>query len=81
MCYAKVMNASIFQELQELSAAEKQLLGEALIMSANSDIAATPVTQAQYAELRARLAEHRANPQEAGVSFEQLKTTILRRHT
>lgn len=71
------MNVHIYQELQHLSAAEKRALGEALICSADSEASAPLVTEAQRSELHARLAHHRANPDEVGVTFEQLKAKIL----
>ena len=71
------MNARIYQELQHLSAAEKRALGEALIVSADSEASAPPVTEAQRAELRSRLAHHRAHPEEPGVGFSQLKANLL----
>ena len=71
------MNARIAQELQHLSAAEKHALGEALIGSADSEASASLITDAQRAQLRARLAQHRANPNEPGLSFSQLKAQLL----
>lgn len=71
------MNAHIYQELQHLSAPEKRALGMALIGSAESDSANTPVTAAQRLELNNRLAHHKANPHEAGVNFAQLKKELL----
>lgn len=69
------MNARITQELQHLTAAEKHALGEALIGSADTQ-ASSPISQAQSAELHKRLAYHRANPNEPGVSFVQLKAKL-----
>ena len=71
------MNARIAQELQHLSAAEKHALGEALIGSAYSEASASLITDAQRAQLRARLALHRANPNEPGLTFSQLKAQLL----
>jgi len=71
------MNARISQELQHLSAAEKHALGQALIGSADSEANSPLVTDAQSAELRARLAHHRTNPDEPGVTFSQLKAKLL----
>lgn len=71
------MNAHIYQELQDLSAAEKRELGMALIGSSESDSANAPITAAQRLELTTRLAHHRANPNEVGVSFAQLKKELL----
>lgn len=71
------MNARITQELQQLSAAEKHALGEALIGSADSEARSSLITDAQRTKLRARLAQHRANPSEPGVNFSQLKAQLL----
>lgn len=71
------MNAHIYQELQHLSVAEKRALGEALIVSADSEASAPLITELQRSELRSRLAHHRASPNEAGVTFAQLKAKIL----
>lgn len=71
------MNAHIYQELQHLSAAEKRELGMALIGSSESDATNAPITAAQRLELNSRLAHHRANPNEVGVSFTQLKKELL----
>ena len=70
------MNARLNQELEQLSAAEKRALGEALIGSAESEASAPLLSDAQRAELRARLAYHRAHPDEPGVTFEELKATL-----
>jgi len=71
------MNTHFFQELESLSIADKRSLGEALIMSADSEASTPLITDAQRAELRARLAHHRANPDEPGLSFAQLKAQWL----
>ena len=71
------MNAHPYQEIEHLSIAEKRLLGEALIVSADSEASTPFTTEAQRSELRARLAYHRANPAEPGVAFSQLKAQIL----
>ena len=71
------MNTHLFQELEGLSIADKRSLGEALIMSADSEASVPLTTDAQRTELRARLAHHRANPNEPGLSFAELKTQWL----
>ena len=71
-----VMNAPISQELQHLTAAEKHALGQALIGSADSEANSPLINDVQRAELRARLAHHRANPDEPGVTFSQLKAKL-----
>ena len=71
------MRPQIVEELINLSSAEKRELGEALIASAESESLAPIVTDAQRVELRARLAQHRANPNEPGITFQQLKAKLL----
>jgi putative addiction module component (TIGR02574 family) len=71
------MRAQIAEELTHLSPAEKRELGEALIASADAEAGAGPVTQAQRNELRARLAHHRAHPEETGVTMQELKARLL----
>lgn len=72
-----IMNAHLIEQLEHLSIAEKRLLGEALIDSAESEASAPLVTDSQRTELRSRLAYHRANPDETGVTFSQLKAKLL----
>lgn len=71
------MNTHLYEELEHLSIAEKRSLGEALIISAESEASAPLVTEAQRAELRSRLACHRANPDEQGMTFAELKAKLL----
>ncbi len=71
------MSTHLYQELENLSIAEKRALGEALIVSAESEASAPLITEAQRAELGARLANHRANPDEPGVTVAQLKAKLL----
>jgi len=72
------MRAQLADELIHLSPAEKRELGEALIASADADAAGPrQLTDAQRTELRARLAHHRTNPGELGVTMQELKTKLL----
>ena len=71
------MNTRLFQELEQLSIAEKRLLGEALLVSADSEASAPLITDAQRTELRARLVHHRENPDEQGITVAQLKANLL----
>lgn len=73
----RIMNTHLYEELEHLSIAEKRSLGEALIVSAESEASAPLITDAQRTELRSRLAYHRANPDESGVTFSQLKTKLM----
>lgn len=71
------MNSHLYEELEHLSIAEKRSLGEALIVSAESEASAPLISEAQRTELRSRLAYHRANPGEPGLAFSQLKANLL----
>ncbi|RZJ03815.1 MAG: hypothetical protein EOP39_21260 [Rubrivivax sp.] len=72
------MRAQLAEELIQLSPAEKRELGEALIASAEADAGGPwQLTEAQRAELRMRLAHHRANPDEPGVTLQELKSKLL----
>jgi len=77
MSSVRNMNTHLNKELEHLSIAEKRSLGEALIVSAESEASAPLITEAQRTELRSRLAYHRANPGEPGVTFLQLKKKLL----
>ncbi len=70
------MDTHLYEELEHLSIAEKRSLGEALIISAESDASAPLVTEAQRAELKSRLAYHRDHP-EPGITFAELKSKLL----
>ena len=71
------MNTHLYEELEHMSAAEKRSLGEALIVSAESEASAPLITEAQHTVLLSRLSYHRANPDEHGVTFSQLKAKLL----
>jgi putative addiction module component (TIGR02574 family) len=70
------MSTHLYQALENLSIADKRALGEALIDSAQSEAFAPLITNAQRAELRARLAHHRAHPDEPGMTLAQLKAKL-----
>jgi putative addiction module component (TIGR02574 family) len=71
------VNTHLHEESEHLSIAEKRSLGEALIVSAESEASAPLITEAQHTELLSRLSHHRANPDEPGVTFSQLKAKLL----
>ena len=75
--YHSPMRPLIADELIHLSPAEKRELGEALIASAEADTGMPPISDAQRTELRARLAHHRAHPDAAGVTLQELKARLL----
>ena len=70
------MNSHLYQELETLTSAEKRALGEALIVSADSEALAPLISQAQRTELAKRLAHHRAHPDEQSVTMNQLKAKL-----
>ena len=70
------MNTRLFHELEQLSIAEKRSLGEALLVSADSEASAPLITDAQRTELRARLVHHRESPDEQGITVTQLKANL-----
>ena len=61
--------------IEQLSVAERLVLVEELWDSIS---AATPVTEAQRAELDRRLADHEANPDDV-ISWEEVKSSISTR--
>lgn len=71
------MSTHLHQSLENLSIAEKRALGEALIDSAQGEASAPLITDAQRAELRSRLAHHRAHPDAPGMTITQLKASLL----
>jgi len=71
------MNTPISQALEKLSIAEKRALGEALIASSESEASAPLISDAQRAELRDRLAYHRAHPEEPGVTVAQIRAKLV----
>ena len=70
------MRPLIADELVHLSPAEKRELGEALIASAEANTGALPISDVQRAELRTRLAHHRAHPDAPGVTLQELKARL-----
>lgn len=71
------MRTQTANELVQLSPAEKRELGEAVIASAESEAGAMAIGDLQRAELRVRLAHHRAHPDAPGVTLKQLKARLL----
>ncbi len=74
------MKNQLIKESAELNVAEKRLLGEVLINSAENEAFSPPISEAQTLELRSRLAYHRLLPSEQGVSFQLLKANLLGAH-
>ena len=73
------MNARTSLELEQLTLAERQALGEALLASAESEASAPFISEAQRAELRARVAYHAAHPEEGGITLDALEAKLKAR--
>ena len=61
-------------ELQKLDADERLRLAYDLLDSVAQGEAALPITEAQRMELRRRLADYRANPDEPVVTFADIRS-------
>lgn len=67
------MNSNVYDEIVKLDAATRLQLAQDLLDSVASETFSPPVTDEQRVELRARLAHHRAHPDEATVSLADIK--------
>ena len=67
------MNSNVYDEIVKLDAATRLQLAQDLLDSVASETFSPPVTDEQRVELRARLAHHRAHPEEATVSLADIK--------
>ena len=67
------MNSNVYDEIVKLDAATRLQLAQDLLDSVASETFSPPVTDEQRVELRARLAHHRAHPEEATVSLAEIK--------
>ena len=67
------------QDLLKLSVAERIQLVEDLWDSVAADPEGVPLTEAQKKELRARLAEHKADPQSA-IPWEEVRRRLYERY-
>ena len=70
------MNSSIYDELVKLDTATRLQLAQDLLDSVASETFSPPVTDEQRVELQARLAYHRAHPEEATVSLADIKVKV-----
>jgi putative addiction module component (TIGR02574 family) len=70
------MNATLYQEIVKLSPAERLQLAQDILDSVASEAFAPPLTEAQRAELRERLAHHRAHPDEPTVTLAEIKAKL-----
>ncbi|MBI3197403.1 MAG: addiction module protein [Rhodospirillales bacterium] len=67
------MTKALMAELQKLDAGERLCLAYNLLDSVAQAEAALPITEAQRAELRRRLADYRANPDEPVVTLADIR--------
>ncbi len=70
---------ALLAELERLSSHERLELAYGLLDSVLHDVAAPPVSDAQRQELRARLAHHRAHPDEPDVSLDEIRRRLTSR--
>ena len=67
------MKPDLYDEIVKLDAATRLQLAQDLLDSVASETFSPPVPDEQRVELRARLAHHRAHPEEATVSLADIK--------
>lgn len=70
------MNSNLYDEIIKLDAPTRLQLAQDLLDSVASEAFSPPVTDEQRAELRARLAHHRAHPEEDTVSLGYIKAKL-----
>jgi putative addiction module component (TIGR02574 family) len=70
------MSSNLYDEITKLDAATRLQLAQDLLDSVASEAFAPPVTDEQRAELRTRLAHHRAHPDEETVSLADIKAKL-----
>ena len=68
------MNSTLYDEIVKLDAATRFQLAQELLDSVASETFATPLTQEHRAELRERLAHHKAHPDEPTVTLAEIKS-------
>lgn len=67
------MDSTLYEEIVKLDVATRFQLAQDLLDSVASETFATPLTPEQRTELRARLAHHRAHPDEPTFTLAQIK--------
>ena len=70
--------AALLKALEELTIKERLELAYGLLDSVLQDAAAPALSESQREELERRLAEHRAQPDAAGVTLDQLRQRLTR---
>jgi putative addiction module component (TIGR02574 family) len=69
--------AALLDELQQLTSHERLELAYGLLDSVLHDAAAPAPSEAQRRELSARLAHHRAHPDEPGVTLDEIRRKLI----
>jgi putative addiction module component (TIGR02574 family) len=70
------MNSTLYDEIVRLDAATRFQLAQDLLDSVASETFATPLTPEHRAELRDRLAHHKAHPDEPTVTLADIKSRV-----
>jgi len=70
--------AALLDELEQLSPRERLELAYGLLDSVLHDESAPPLSDAQRRELRERLAHHRSEPGEPGVTLDAIRRKLVR---
>jgi len=70
------MSSNLYEEIAKLDAATRLQLAQDILDSVASEAFSSPVTDEQRTELRARLAHHRAHPEEETVSLTDIKAKL-----
>lgn len=68
--------AALLDELKQLSPRERLEIAYGLLDSVLHDESAPPLSNAQRRELRERLAHHRSNPGEPGVTLDTIRRRL-----
>ena len=70
------MSSNLYDEIVKLDPAARLQLAQDILDSVASEAFSPPVTEDQRVELRARLAHHRAHPEEETVSLADIKAKL-----
>ncbi len=70
------MDTVIYDEIEKLSAADRIRLAQDILESVASEMTAPPLSDAQRAEVRARLADYRADPTAPTVTLAEMKAKL-----
>jgi putative addiction module component (TIGR02574 family) len=70
---------ALLEELEQLTARERLELAHGLLNSVLHDATAPPLNDAQRNELKARVAHHRAHPDEPAVTLDDIRRKLTDR--